>query len=200
MADEKKEAPKPTPPPPKPASAVSVKAQPIVPKIRGFDLLRPFRYAFAFTKGTAVSGLDVMANWGRKGSRIGAVVGLLLVVSGTAMSGGLGLIAAGWMAGLVIGAATGGVVGVASGGIRAMDRETRKEVYADDLMRKAEAKSRPQSRVDYRDAHREYKQRSDFMLDRYLQQEREIDRDSHRYFQDRVNHSRSNGGGYGQGF
>lgn len=199
MADAKKEAPKPTPPPPKPASSVSVKAEPVVPKIRGFDLLRPFRYAFAFAKGTLVTGLDGMSNWGRKGSRIGAVVGLLLAISGAA-SGGLGLIAAGWIAGLAIGAATGGVVGVASGGIRSMDRETRKEVYADDLMRKAEAKSKPQPRVDYRDAHREYKQRNDYMIDRLLQQEREIDRDSHRYFQDRVNHSRGHGGGYGQGF
>lgn len=198
MADQKTSAPK--PPVPKPASAASVQIEPVAAKKDGFDLMRPVRYASGFVSGTFKHTLDNMSNLGRKGSRIGAVLGAIVMFSGAIATGGLELIAIGWLAGLAAGAVAGGATGLIGGGIRGMDRETRKEKYADDLMRKARSKGMPRQQVDYRDAHREYKQRSEYTLDRYFQQDREIQADDRRYFQDRVNHSRSQGWGSGQGF
>lgn len=187
MADEKT-AP---PPPPKPASSASVKAQPVTPKKNGFDITRPFRYAYGFVDGTATKTLDGMSDWGRKGSWVGMGVGALAILGG-AMSGGILLLGVGWLAGLAVGAAAGGVVGFVTGGIRGMDRENRKDKYAEDLLARAKAKSQPATQVDYRDAHREYKRRNDYFFDRLLQQEREMDT-----WQNRVSHR---GHGHGKGF
>lgn len=183
---------------PKPASAASQKAEPITAKKAGFDPLRPVRYLTSFIGGTVTGGLDAMGQWGRKGAWAGLGITALLVVSG-AVAGGLPLIVAGWAAGLAAGATAGAAAGVVSGGIRSMDRETRKDKYAEDLMRKARAKSQPTPSVDYRAKHRDHKMRHDYNFDRLLQQERENERDQSTYFQDLVNNSRQ-GHNHGIGF
>ena len=198
MADKKPTAPKPPAPPPKPASAVSEEAKRIEPKKAGVDVGRPFRYLNGFIKGTVKHTLDNCSNLGRKCSKIGAVVGLLLAFSGIGF--GIEMVAMGWMAGLATGAVVGAATGIIGGGIRGMDREQRKEKYADDLLQKAKAKSAPQPKVDYREAHREHKRRDNYMWDRQTQQLRENEADTKRYFQDQVSHSRSHGHGWGQGF
>ncbi len=184
---------KPAPPPaPKPASSASVKAEPVAAKKNGFDIKRPFRYAYGFMDGTATATFDGIANWGRKASWMGMGVAALALLGGA--TGGILLLGVGWLAGLAAGAVAGGAVGLVTGGVRGMDREDRKDKYAEDLLKKAQAKSKPVPAVDYRDAHREYKRRNDYFFDRLLQQEREVDRDT---WQSRVSHSR---GGHGKGF
>jgi hypothetical protein len=155
-----------------PASSASVSAKPIAPKKSGFDPMRPVRHLIGFAGGTYTGTLDGMANWGRKGSRVGLALGILSMIT---LGGGAAAIAIGWAAGLVCGAVTGGAVGLATGGIRASDRESRKDKYAEDLMLKSRAASQAKPSVDYRDAHREYSRRSDRMLDRILRQDREND-------------------------
>lgn len=199
---EKKAAPsiKPLPTNAKPASSASVKADPAVPaKKNGFDPLRPVRYAMSFAVGTMNHTLDGMANGGRRGAWVGTGAALLMMLAGVSFAtGGLAFVAAGWMAGLAGGAVLGGAVGALTGGVKGMDRENRKDKYAADLLKKARAKSRPNQVVDYRDAHREYKHRSDYVFDRLLQQERENAQDTSTYYRDMVQHSRH--GGHNRGF
>ncbi len=180
------------------ASSASVDAKPAPVKKSGFDPLRPVRYAIGFTQGTVFGTMDTMSNWGRKGSKIGAAMGLLVLISGAA-SGGLALIPIGWAMGLAGGAIAGGTAGLVTGGVKGVGREQRKDKYADDIVRRERAKSLPLPKTDYRAAHREYKRRDNYNYDRYLQQQRENNSDYKTYYQDAVRNSRSNSG-FGQGF
>jgi gas vesicle protein len=133
---------------------------------------------------------------------IGTGLGILAVISGVvvtvATGGALGLVALAAAGGLATGAITGGAAGLIGGGIRGMDRQTRKEKYADDLMKKAKAKSQPQPQADYRNAHKWRQRRNDYVFDRLLQQGREITDETSHYFRNMVHGSRGNG--HGQGF
>lgn len=181
-----------TAPASKPASSVEAKPKPL-PKA-GFDPLRPVRYATNFVSGTIGGALDGTARWGRKGMWLGTGLGVLAMIS----TGMFAPLVIGWAAGLVGGAAAGGLVGTLTGGARTLQREHRRTKYSEDLLKRAEAKSRPGPAADYRDAHRDYTARNNYNIDRIFQQEREISDDSRRYFRDSVTESRY-GGGWGKG-
>lgn len=182
-----------SPPPPPPPTAASASAPAVAEKPKakaGFDILRPFRYAKGFIRGTFDGTLNGVANWGHKGMWLGAGVGVLLMLAQAVPGVGFGLVLLGWAGGLVGGALAGGTVGLVTGGARGMGREMRRDKYSEDLMAKARAKSRPQPEVDYRDAHRAYEQRNDYNYDRIAQQQRELNKDTNTYFQDMVRDSR----------
>lgn len=189
-------------PAPQLASSASVKAAPVVPKKMGFDPMRPVRYLTSFTHGSVIGTLDSMAKWGRKASFAGALGGGLLMIAGAPAVAGLGIatIFVGWAMGLAAGAVAGGVVGLATGGVCEMQRQRRGEVHADDLQQKAAARKLPIPRTDYREAHRDYQRRNNWLFDRVLQQEREIKQDTQTYFQDMVHNSRHHGPGHGRGW
>lgn len=173
------------------ASTASKAAAPVAPKKNGFDPLRPVRYLAGFTKGTWNGTLDGMSNWGRRGMWIGTAIGVLAMIT---LGGGLAMVAAGWIAGLAGGAVAGGAVGLATGGARGVGRESRRDKYSEDLMRKARAASmRPGPQVDYRAAHREHRQQNDTVLDRIFRQQREIAEQTRDTFRDMVGSSRGGG-------
>ena len=166
----------------------------------GFHPLRPFHYAWSFISGSVAESLGDMATYGRKGSWWGVGIAAVLIVSG--VTGGLGALVVGWVGGLAVGAVGGGTVGLLTGGVRTIDREHRRDKYADDLLVRAKAKSQPVPRADYREDYRDHHTNANYFVDRIFQQDREIAQqtrqESHGFFQDMVHHSRS--GHHEQGY
>jgi len=185
------------------APAKSPQGQPVDPIAAtgakaGFDPLRPFKYLYAFTKGTLVDGLNGLANGANRGMWLGVIAGIvipmiLLTPSFAILSGAL--------MGAVAGAALGGTIGFATGGIKGVTRIRRAEHYAEDLLKKEKAKTVDfaPNRSDYREAYRDYKQKDFEKYLRFDQAEREVERDTNTYWRDRL-HSQNHGHGHDRGF
>ncbi len=187
-------APKPAPKPPEPAPDHAARGREHIASIKaGFDPLRPLRYASLFINGTMNDGLNGIAQWGRKGAKYGLWVG---VVAAIALQGvaPLLLCAGGLFA---AGALVGGAHGFATGGVRAVARQRRGEIYADDLVvREKQQKAAPASRTDFRRRYQE-QQREAHQYDtlQYLTRRDEWQQDNKTYWQDReANHASGRGG------
>lgn len=167
----------------------------------GFDITRPFRWGWAGVKGLVGGTLDGGANWGRKGFWIGIGAGAIVGI----LTGGLGYLFMGAVAGLVAGAGAGAVLGGITGGVGNVARERRREKYADEVAERQELSAARQSRQSsapsytpgYREGSSVRQSTANYNFERALQQERENDRDYSTYWQDRVERGH---GGNGRGF
>lgn len=202
MAENQTSAPPPPPPPPPPAPKVNVAKQAAkeIESIKtGFDPLRPVRYTYNFVSGTFGDMFDGMAKWGARGLKWGALAG---VVAGIAL-GPAGILATGVLGSMLVGAATigaplmlagilgGGTYGALTGGMRAVNRQRRGELYAEDLVeRENTRKVAPPNRTDYREAARARKERSDRFTVQALERQAEIAKDDKTYWQDQVSNGR----------
>lgn len=177
MAEETEAKPAVEPAPPQPAP--KAEAPRIAPKRKGFDPLRPVRYAQGFIGGTLVHGFDGVASLGRMGAFAGLGVGLLMCVAGGFSVGLLLMTAA---VGLGVGGAVGGLIGFATGGVRGTSREMRREKYADELAVRNDGRSNRPSRgtapqYTYRDAMEQRQQVSNYNFERTQQLNRVYERD-----------------------
>lgn len=205
-------------PPPAPKQTVAEKARAETAKGKaGFDPMRPFRYGKAFIGGTILDGLNGMANWGRRGLKWGLGGGVLAAIGLPALNLSLGLsgtaaaigselfgiaavtapallpvvmcVAVGFLACAALGTAH----GLLTGGMRALNREHRRDKYAEDLVQRRTIRDKaPSSRADYRAQLRAREARSDFMTAYSLEREAEARRDASTYWSDRE--QRSSGG------
>lgn len=139
----------------------------------------PLNYAWGFTKGTVVGGLNGIATGGRIGLWTGVAAGIVGTI-------GFGLGAAPMMF-LGVGAATvllgiqlGGAIGAITGAYKGVQREKRRDKYSDELARKQQMK-RPARRKGLGYAFDKYEEdveeRSEINFDRLFQQQREDQRD-----------------------
>ena len=196
---------KPTPQPAKPQPTVVEKARADISKGKaGFHIEKPFRYVGAFINGTVTDGLNGLAKWAVFGLKWGAVSGFVASLAGAAgmlpvmggMAGSLLAIAgsstifppiiAFAAVAFVAGAALGAAHGLLTGGMRAMNREVRRDKYAEDLVQREQIRGRaPANRADYRTAWRASQFRDDLLSNQALLREQERDHDLNTYWQDR---------------
>jgi hypothetical protein len=152
--------------------------------MNGFDLTRPFRLAYTFTRGFLRGTLSGVGAGGRYGLLAGIVVGMLA----TAGPLGMGALIAFPIAGALIGIGIGLVAGLIGGTVKGVDRTVNKEKY--ELERAARQKARSQHQgprgFQYEEAEEAHRERSDITFDRNRQQNQENERDLKTYWQDRV--------------
>lgn len=211
-------APKPAPAPKPAAAKPSVAAEAaknIASAKTGTDPMRPLRYGRAFITGTIGDGLDGMANWGRRGLKWGAIAGIVTPLAVSVMpalvtlpgvlgaaaafaAGGfiapvIGFAAVAFAAGVVLGAAH----GLATGGMRAMNREIRRDTYAEDLVQRAKVqKAAPAPTVDYRQAYYASQQRKGLIAQQLMAREDEKAADDKTYWQSSTRGSHGGGRGF----
>lgn len=190
----------PAPPAPKPAPIAPEKQANAAVELagkKGHRVWKPFRYIYSFVAGTVSSTLEGTAKWASKGMWFGLAMTLVLGVAfGPGTVSLLYPLLQGAFFGFLTGAVVGGGLGLATGGLQGMGRQYRAEKYADDLIVREKAKAvKPSPSVDYRDAYANQHVRTNYILDRVQQQQRELKEEvaSHSW-QDRVM-----GGGHGWG-
>ncbi len=195
-------------PPPVAPSAPAARAKPekIEPQRLQNDAARPVRRGFTFIGGTLKGALDGIASGGRKGLYWGAVAGIALAYLPMFLGAGasIGLIAMGYEAfssgllltnvmagalgGFLGGAALLGTKGVLTGGVKSVQREQRREKYADDLAIKEEERQiRHGHRPNYRDLYNHHRKADSYNMDRlqYLETSRD--------WQERIEAERNSG-------
>ena len=182
------------PPPPPPAPKVSVAkqaAKDIAAVKTGFDPLRPFRYVGKFIGGTVRDGLNGMAGGGQFGLKFGGGIGVIAAIA----MGAIGPLLICAAIGFAMGAAGGTTYGLITGGTRAVARQRRGEIYAEDLVEREKIqKAAPSSGRDYRQAYQAQQRRANYINQQVLEREAEVRRDTQTYWQDReanrAHHSR----------
>ncbi|MFZ4540992.1 MAG: hypothetical protein ACOYNL_04165 [Rickettsiales bacterium] len=189
-------APQPTPSPQ--PSVVAQAAHSIASVKTKHDYLRPLRYVKNFIGGTLTDGLDDMSVLGRLGFKSGIVAGVIYGIMVAATGWGIAAVMVGAAAGLAAGAAAGGAYGFVTGGYRAVMRQHRGEVYAEDLVkRKTIQESAPPNRADYRSVHNRYQRYQDEKARQFRERANENAMDYKTYWQDRVTHEPPGGPGVG---
>lgn len=164
--------------------------------------LRPLGYAWHFTKGTVNGLFNGMAKAGSKGMGLGVGVGLLMCI-GSAGGFSVAYLMMGAVGGLLAGSAAGAAFGGLTGGTKDVNRARRLHKYADEAAEHQAARaSRPAqgaapATTTYRDTYEAKRRINDFNFVRAQQGERENQRDSETYWQDRERgHTHS---GWGRG-
>jgi hypothetical protein len=184
MADQDtvRDTAKAAPPPPPPVAreaprAVTRSTDSIAAKRFGSDPARPLRYTGAFLWGTVAGAFNKMAEGGRRGVYLGAVVGAASYIAfplifGAAAAFSLWAVPALAVAGFIGGAGLGALAGTLTGGYKNVGRAYRREKYADDLAIKEEAKAQHRQRyASYRDRYDEHQRSTAFNFDRLMQLE-----------------------------
>lgn len=173
-------------------------AEPVQPKHMGNDWTRPFRYSWAFVKGTLYDTFDKAAHLGHAGFYIGMAVGVLsfFATGGVAGIGAFGALVMNvlWngVLGAGIGMAAGGVLGAVTGGMRGWSRASRKEKYADELATREDERETAAPRgFSYRDVMARNDVATNYNYDRAQQIARENQRDDSTFWRDRVDNERS---------
>ena len=193
---EAKTAPIPTPAPkPEPPKNLAKEAEATIDKVKtGFDPLRPLRYANAFIRGTINDGFNNFAQYGRKGGKLGLIAG---IVTGIAL-GSIGPVIAVAAAGFLATGALGGAKGFLTGGMRAVNRERRAVLYAEDLIDRSHTRAAsPPNKHDYRAAYHAHQAHNDRVTQQVLVREAERAQDDKMYWQEHVS---SRGHSNGRGF
>lgn len=192
MAEEPKT---PAPPPPKPAVNQAAQGNAELAQMKtGPDPLRPVRYTGIFIRGTISHGLNDLARWAHKGTKIGLGLGIVAAIATQALPILFTLAVAGFLTGALLG----GTHGLATGGIQEVRRQRRGELYAEDLVSRANIqKSAPNNKADYRAQYHAQQAANARANLQILTREREWAEDNKTYWQDREAHR---GNGHSRGF